>query len=150
MKNKLDTLIAVLAFLLLPLNAIAENSTRIGGGYIVHHSAFTTDTLAPQVARNYGIQRSKNRGMLTVNVVKEMPGSIALSTPAEVKVMASDPLTGQSFAIEMRLVKDGDAFYYLGDFPVSNQETLQFVIEVKPEGANEPSTAKLTQQFFTE
>ncbi|MCH6550353.1 MAG: DUF4426 domain-containing protein, partial [Proteobacteria bacterium] len=41
------------------------------GDHIVHFSAQSTDQLEPDVARAYGIVRSKNRVMLTVSVLKE-------------------------------------------------------------------------------
>ena len=42
---------------------VAETSTTVEG-YTIHHNAPTTDMLEPQIATAYGIQRSKNRGML--------------------------------------------------------------------------------------
>ena len=38
----------------LPLGAMAEDSTEVGN-YTVHHNAFTTDTLVPAVAKQYGV-----------------------------------------------------------------------------------------------
>jgi hypothetical protein len=134
--------------LLLPLTGTAENSTQVGG-YTVHHSAFTTDTLSPQIAKNYGIQRSKHRGMLNVSVIKDAPGTTGRSTQADIKVMASDLLTGHARHIDMREIKEENTYYYIGDFPVANQETLNFTIEVKPQDAEKAYTATLSQQFFT-
>lgn len=134
--------------LLVPLTATAENSTRVGG-YTVHHSAFTTDTLSPQIAKNYGIQRSKSRGMLNVSVIKDAPGTTGQSTQAEIEVMASDVLTGHARHVDMREIKEENVYYYIGDFPVADRETLNFTIEVKPQDAAKTYTATLRQQFFT-
>ncbi len=124
------------------MNTMAENATHIQG-YTIHHNALTTDSLAPQVAKAYGIQRSKNRGMLNVSVLKDKEGSIGES----VKATAAN-LSGQSRVIDMREVMDGDAVYYMGDFRVSNQETLNFNLTVNPMGAGSYN-AKQSQQFFT-
>ena len=67
--------------LLPPLSALAENSTT-AGGFTIHHNAFTTSTLTPEVAKAYGIQRSKFRGMLNVSVIKEKEGTTGTSVPA--------------------------------------------------------------------
>ena len=40
------------------------------GDHIVHFSAQSTDQLPPDVARAYGIVRSKNRAMLNVSIVR--------------------------------------------------------------------------------
>ncbi len=146
MMRKMMGLMAVLALFGLSMNAMAENATRVQG-YTIHHNALTTDSLAPQVAKAYGIQRSKNRGMLNVSVLKDKEGSIGESVKAKVEATATN-LSGQSRVIDMREVMDGDAVYYIGDFRVSNQETLNFNLTVNPMGAGSYN-AKLSQQFFT-
>jgi hypothetical protein len=128
--------------------AVAENATHVPG-YIIHHNALTTDTLSPQVAKAYNIQRSKNRGMLNVSVIKEVPGSSGYAVKADIAAHASN-LSGQTKAIELREVTDGDAIYYIGDFRVTNQETLNFALDVVPNGSASHYTAKLSQEFFTE
>jgi len=147
MKKMVATLAALL-LACLPLASMAENSTDIPG-YIIHHNAFTTDTLSPEVARHYQLTRSKNRGMLNVSVIKGVPGTTGQSVRAEITARATN-LAGQSREIELREITDGDAIYYIGDFRITHQETLNFTLEVTPEGASEPYTAHLSQQFFIE
>jgi hypothetical protein len=56
----------LLAFtFLLPHSAVAENSKDFGE-YVVHFNALATDLLPPQVAREYRITRSRNRGMVNI------------------------------------------------------------------------------------
>ena len=45
-------------------------------------------------------------------------------------------------------IRDGEAIYYIGDFRITNQETLNFDIEVTPEGESAPYKAQLSQQFY--
>jgi hypothetical protein len=130
------------------LLAAAENATHVPG-YTIHHNALTTDTLTPQVAKTYDIQRSKNRGLLNVSVIKEQEGTTGTPVKARIDASASN-LTGQSRTIELREVIDGDAIYYLADFRVANQETLEFRLEVQPEGADTSYSAGFSQQFFTD
>ena len=130
------------------LFAVAENATRIPG-YTIHHNAMTTDTLTPKVAKAYNIQRSKNRGMLNVSVIKEQEGTTGTPVKAKINASASN-LTGQTRVIELREVLDSGAVYYLADFRVANQETLNFKLEVQPEGAQTSYPASFSQQFFTE
>ncbi len=127
--------------------ALAENATKIPG-YTIHHNAITTDRLTPEVARSYGIQRSRNRGLLNVSVIKDAPGTTG--TPVTATVAAtSRNLQGVIRELPMREVKDGTAVYYLGEFPVEHQETLNFTVQVKPQGEATRYAAELSQEFFT-
>ena len=128
--------------------ALADTSTKVEG-YTIYHNALTTDMLDPQVARSYGLQRSKNRGLLNVSLVKQVPGTTGQSTPAEVTVRAKY-LGGQDWDLPMREVRDGDAYYYIADFLVAHRQTLTFDIAVTPAGATKPFRAKMSQEFFTE
>lgn len=136
------------AGLLFHLPVLAEHSTQ-AGQYTIHHNAFTADTLNPDVARAYGFQRSKYRGLLNVSVIKEQAGTTGTSTPAAVDVDIVN-LTGQKSRIPMREIKDKDAVYYMGEFPVYNRQTINFDIQVKPQGDTESHSVKMSQEFYTE
>lgn len=133
--------------LLAPLSATADNSTA-ADGYVVHHNAFTADTLDPAIAQRYGIQRSKQRGVINVTVVKEKAGTTGTPVAARVEVSATS-LSGQKLRVPMRELKEQEAIYYIGEFPVQDQETLEFAIEATPAGAAKGLKAKTRQQFFT-
>jgi hypothetical protein len=149
MKRPQPTALLLAALLAAPLCASAENSTSVEG-YTVHHNAFASDSLTPEVAKAYGIQRSKYRGLLNVSVIKDAVGTTGTPVPAKVsaKIMT---LTGQSSPLPMREIKEGDeAHYYIGEFPVHNAQTVDFVIEVTPQGTDNTFTMRMDQQFFTE
>ena len=142
----LPALLALLAGLGLG-PALAENATKIPG-YTIHHNAITTDQLAPDVARSYGIQRSRNRGLLNVSVIKDVPGTTGTAATATVKATSRN-LQGLIRELPMREVRDGTAVYYLGEFPVEHQETLSFTVQVRPQGETTSYTTELSQEFFT-
>jgi hypothetical protein len=133
--------------LLAPLAAAANEST-VADGYVIHHNAFTADVLDPVVAQRYGIQRSKQRGVINVTLIKEKPGTTGMPTAARVEVSAAS-LTGQTMRVPMRELKEQEAVYYIGEFPVKDQETVEFTIEVTPNGTAKGLTAKTSHQFFT-
>ena len=135
------------ALLLAPLSVLAENSTKVPG-YTIHHNVLTTDVLTPTVARTYQIRRSKNRAMLNVSVVRDVPGTTGQSVSADVQAVAIN-LMGQRQQLPMREIREGDAVYYISDFLVANRERLNFDLAVKPEGSNEVFAAKLSEEFFT-
>ena len=132
--------------LLLPQLIVAENSTR-AGEYTVHHNALPTSMLAPEIASAYGIVRSKYRGMLSVSVIKEVPGTTGTAVQARIAARSRN-LTGQIREIGMREIREGDAIYYLGEFPILDREMLTFTLEVSPQGSPSAIKAQLSQEFY--
>jgi len=131
--------------LLLPLMAQAENSTKIPG-HTIHHNVITTDFLAPNIASAYRIIRSKHRGMINISVIKDVAGTTGKPVMASITARAVN-LLGQSRQIPLREIREGEAIYYIGDFIIPSQEQLIFVLEVMPEDAKRPYTAKLEHSF---
>ncbi|OOZ36792.1 DUF4426 domain-containing protein [Solemya velesiana gill symbiont] len=138
--------VLVALLMLLPFTTVAENSTQ-GHGYTVHHNAIPDTTLSPEIAKQYGLVRSKYRGMLNVSVIKEVPGTTGTPVTAQVKARSTN-LIGQMREIDLREIREGEAVYYIGDFPITNLETLTFRLEVTPKGFDKTIKAQLTQQFF--
>jgi hypothetical protein len=139
----------LLVLLSLPLSGMAQQSQDFGE-YVVHYNALNTNLIPPDVAKAYSIQRSPNRALLNVTVLKKVmdtPG-----TPVNAEVTASGTnLTGQRRDIEIREIKDqGGAIYYIGQIPVHNMETYNFNVEVALETEDEPLVVKFRQQFYTE
>jgi len=145
---KHPTLAVLLGCLLLPLLAHAENSTR-DQGYTVHHNAVPTAMLTPEIANSYNIVRSKYRGLLNVSVIRDQAGTTGESVTARVKASAHD-LTGRVKNLAMREIHDGNAYYYIGEFPIVDGEILTFSIEATPTGQQQPIKAEIKQQFFVD
>jgi hypothetical protein len=136
----------ILLLVLFCTSAWAENSTSIPG-YTIHHNAIPSASLDPAIAKQYGIQRSKYRGMLNVSIIKEVPGTTGTSSEGVVLAKATNML-GQMISIPMRKVEEGNAIYYIGEFRIADQETLNFELQVQPRGESRFYTAKLSQEFF--
>ena len=115
------------------------------GDHVVHFSAQSTDQLPPEVARAYGIVRSKNRAMLNVSVLKE---GTTIAVTADVTVRTVN-LAGQLKNVTMRKIQEQEAIYYIGETGIANRETLIFNISITPEGATEASDVSFTREFYT-
>lgn len=117
------------------------------GNYEVHFNALRTDTLTAEIARTYGIQRSRNRVMLNVTLLyKEADHAPRKPMNATVQVDAYN-LNGQLKNLEMRRVSEGEAIYYIGETSISGSEILVFDIKVTPEGETQPLEVKLKREF---
>ncbi len=145
-KNLLPFLFSIL--IALHGSVHAENSQDFGD-YVVHFNALSTNHLPPAVTREYGIKRSKNLGMINIAVLSKMLGTTGKPVAAEISAMATN-LTGQKRDISLREIREGTAIYYIGVFPITHEETLRFMVDVKPEGSSEAQQVKFKQQFFTE
>lgn len=147
-RRTIMTAMAAGALLAIAAVSIQAQNAQDFGDYVVHYNALTTDFLTPQVAKHYGISRSKNRGMLNVSVLKKSLGVPGQSVKAEVSASATN-LNAQSKPMQMREISEGTAVYYIAEFPVSDRETLDFSIEVTPQTGSAPMTVSFRQQFFT-
>ena len=129
-----------------PAQELSE-TFREFGNYEVHFNALRTDTLQPDIARSYGIQRSTNRVMLNVTLLhKEADKAPRKPVNATVQVDAYN-LNGQLKNLAMRRVAEGEAIYYIGETSISGSEILVFDIKVTPEGDTQPLEVKLKREF---
>ena len=141
--------INVMALLLMAaataLPAVAQQSREFGD-YEVHYSTLNTNMLSPEIASAYGIQRAGTQAMLNITVLNKEN-----SEPVEAEISASATnLTGQQRTIELRQIDDQGAIYFIGQFRIHNEESLNFNVEVQPEGHDgEPFQLQFRQQFFT-
>ena len=131
-----------------PQMAFAGDSKDFGD-YTVFYSAFTSDTLQPAMAKAYNITRSKNRGLLSISVVKKTLSPLGKPVKATVIAEATN-LTGQLKSIEIREINENSSVYYISEFSVAHQEVLDITLKVTPEGESKPFTVKFRQQFYTQ
>lgn len=120
------------------------------GNYEVHYNALRTDELTADIARVYGIQRSRNRVMLNVTVLrKEAEHAPRKPVEATVAVDAYN-LNGQLKDLQMRRVSEGEAIYSIGEVSIAGAEILVFDIMVTPTGESQPFNVKLKREFVSD
>lgn len=124
---------ALLLALVAPLAAPAEQAMRFGD-IEIHYSAMLTADLQPEVARTYGIERSKSRGIATLAVLQKNAAGVARPIKASVDVSAVNAV-GRIALVPMREIQENAAIYYIGTFGVADEETLTFKVQIIPDGA---------------
>lgn len=150
MKTKIN-FVAPLVFALLLINPVHAERSKIMGNYVVNYNALTTDFIQPKTASEYKIKRSKNRGMVTIAVQKKSGANKAMGKAVTASVSGyAKNLNGQTRTLNFDLIKEGSAIYYIDDFSVTNQEVIDFVLKIKPNGQNKSYSLKFRQQFFTQ
>lgn len=113
----------------------------------VHYSAFNSTFLTPQVARSYQLKRNGYSAILNISVLDNS----SLGKPAtEAKITGhAKNLIGHLRELEFKQVKEGDAIYYIAQFPITNEENLSFDIDVNA-GLKGAGKLKFTQKFYVE
>lgn len=141
-------IIATVSMLLTSI-VVAEDSIS-ENGYNIHYNSFPTTFLSRDVAKNYQIKRSKNRGMVNISVLKQQNNELPTAVEAEIIFMVKN-LYGQDKKFELRKITESDeAIYYIGTYPVTNGETINFNVYVTPKGSTHQTHIKFSREFFTD
>lgn len=136
---------ALLTFVVLPVHA--EQVLKMGD-YVVHYNAFASSFLSADVARQYGITRSKYQGVLNIAVQRASDGKDVAVT-ANVHGRVKNDIA-QVVDLDFREIKDGDAIYYIASFSHSDKEKLDFDIAIQPEGKGQAQSLTFSQDFYAD
>ena len=137
-------LLLAVSFLAFGFNSQAENAKEFAE-HIVYFNAFPTDSLPAQMTKQYGLKRSKNYAMINISVMEKgtgVPVGVKSNVTGELK-----NLMGQSRELEFREIKEGKAVYYIAQIGVQSKETVNFNIDIKPEGGQEKYEVKFSKKF---
>ncbi|MGB1556889.1 MAG: DUF4426 domain-containing protein [Oceanococcaceae bacterium] len=139
-------LLALLLFTLSALLPAQAEQTLEQDGYVLHYMTQNSTELTPEVAKTYGITRSRRNGVLMLNLQrKEAPlKSVDHSSKGTVR-----NLIGQSKTLDLRRVEADGAIYTLIEYSYSHLETLRFDIQVQPADGGAPLSLQFHQQHFT-
>lgn len=142
---------AALLFILLSLSLlpVRAEQARDFGDYVVHYNALTTDFLAPEVARNYGIRRSSHRGLVNISVQRKTAVAVGEPVPARVRVTTTRA-GAQKRELAVREIRERGAIYYIAEFDIDASDTLNFDLSVIPEGQDNTFIFSFSRQFYAE
>ncbi|MFS1492224.1 DUF4426 domain-containing protein [Vibrio splendidus] len=113
----------------------------------VHYSAFNSTFLTAQVAKQYQLKRNGYSAILNISVLDNSSlGKPA--TTAKVSGTAKN-LVGNTRTLKFREIKEGDAIYYLAEFPVTHEENITFTIDINA-GLKGAGPLRFIQKFYIE
>jgi hypothetical protein len=124
-------------------DANAENMKKLGS-MNVHYMAIGSTFFTPEIAKAYGITRSRYNGLVNISVLdnsqKNNPAkSVSITGKAKNNL-------GQFKELEFSEVKEGNAIYYLAQVNYNNEETLHFDIMIND--GKEKQQLKFSQKFY--
>lgn len=127
--------------------APSEPTHQDFGDFEVHYNAVRTDELSSNVARAYGIERSSNRVMLNVSLLRKSPDG--RTTPVDGTVAAAAyNLNGQLKDLQMRRITEGSSVYFIGEVGISGAEILVFDIDAAPADQSGKYSVQFKREFF--
>lgn len=127
-------------------SAAPADQTVESGPWVLHYMTLNTTELTPDVARSYGVERSKKRGLLMLNLQRRDTPLVSVDHRTEGTIRN---LIGQTRTEKHRRVVAGDAIYTLIEFRYSHLETMRFDMQVFPEEGGPAIPLKFSQQLFT-
>ncbi|KIQ83034.1 DUF4426 domain-containing protein [Aeromonas sp. L_1B5_3] len=113
------------------------------GPWQVHYNAFNSSFLTPEVAKTYGLERSRYNGIINIAVQDKQGKAQAVSVTGEAK-----NLTGTIRNLSFQEVKEGDAIYYLATLPYRNEDTYQFTLKIM--GGGQQQILTFQQTFYVD
>ena len=132
-----------------PAQISEELNYKDFGDYVLHYNAISTDQIAPTIAKSYDITRSPNRAMINVSILRKNEGATGTAVNATVKAKVVN-LTGQLKSVDMRLITEGEAIYYLGEVRIADGDTFKFELDVVPDGSERPIQVRFDRSFFND
>jgi hypothetical protein len=131
--------------LLLPPFVHSEQLSHLGD-WDVHYSAFGSTFLSAPLASRYAITRSRYTGILNITVLDaRLPNKPAKTVT--IKGVAKN-LLGNSKPLTFREINEQNATYYIAQFDYRNEETYQFIIDIRANGKERQ--LKFSQRFFVD
>lgn len=123
----------------------AENMKKLGS-MNVHYMAIGSTFFTPEIAKVYGITRSRYNGLINISVLD----STQKGTPAKTVSITGNAKNnlGQFKDLNFKEVKEGDAIYYLAQVNYNNEETIHFDIMIND--GKEKQQLKFSQTFYVD
>lgn len=136
---------ALMLTLAMSSNAAAENMKAMGSMNI-HYIALGATFLTPEVAKAYGIERSRYNGLVNISVLDNTKSGNPAKKVAITGKARND--VGQLKALEFKEVTEGSAIYYLAQVNYANEETIFFDISVND--GTEQHSFSFKQKFYVD
>lgn len=122
---RIHTLILLASIFVFANPANAEQKQQLGDWH-VHYMVVGSTFLTPQIAKSYGIVRSKYNALVNISVLDK-------TTQKAQRVAIGGNATnllGNSKPLRFKQVQEGEAIYYLAVMSFRHEEQYRFEIEI--------------------
>ena len=137
--------ILLLSSLLLTSFAATAEQLKTYANLEVHYIAIPSTFIQPNIAKQYGIKRSSHNGLLNISILDKRKDKEAVAATLS---GTGRNLLGQTHQLKFTEVKEGKAIYYLAEYPYTNEEIVNFNINIKTE--KKSNTLKFQHKFYVD
>ncbi|MCL1097197.1 DUF4426 domain-containing protein [Shewanella gelidii] len=132
--------------LLMPWGSQAEQKQSVGN-YDIHYMALGSTFLTPNIARSYGIERSRYTGIVNV-VVLDVSQTGSPAVPVEISGIANNLLDAR-INLNFREIREGKSIYYIAEVPYRDDQEINFHLAIRH--SNKLNTSlKFKQKFYVD
>ena len=131
------------SLVILPTQSYAEQAQTLGQ-WDIHYIVLNSTFLQPDIARQYGVQRSKYNAFVNISVLDK---DSKKAQDVDVRGIATN-LLGNSKELSFKKVQEQQAIYYLAQLSFRNRETFRFEVTVRH--GNEQQILKFKQELVTD
>jgi hypothetical protein len=146
MKNIIKKLVIFAVFSIAFSTASNAENMKKMNDINVHYIALSSTFLTPEIAKAYGIERSRYKGLVNISVLDNTQEGKPSKTVIINGKARND--VGQIKSLDFTEVVEGDAVYYLAQVSYTNEETIYFDINITDKG--QQHNLKFSQKFYVD
>lgn len=143
----------LLALLSLACLAVFTTQSHAGskdfGEYQVHYSVFPSTFLAPEIARENNLNRSRSIGVVNIAIMREKEDGGLEPVSGQVEGQALNDVQQSKF-LGFRRIQEGDAVYFIAEYQYSNAELMTFQITARPSGSRKDLPIRFSHTLFND
>jgi len=132
-------------FCSLSFSVYAENMKKLGD-LNVHYMAIGATFLTPEIAKAYGIKRSRYNGLVNISALDNTQKGSPAKTVRIIGKARNN--VGQLKSLIFREVKEENAIYYLAEVNYANEETIHFDLQITD--GSKKHNLKFSQKFYVD
>ncbi|MFT5756711.1 MAG: hypothetical protein ACI9LM_001431 [Alteromonadaceae bacterium] len=146
MKNYIQRLTLLLMFCCSFMFSVHAQNMKKMGDINVHYMAIGATFLTPEIAKAYGIERSRYNGLVNISVLDNTQNNSPAKSVSLIGKARNN--VGQLKSLVFREVKEGDAIYYLAEVNYANEETIHFDVQITD--GSKKHNLKFSQKFYVD
>ncbi|MGX9460180.1 DUF4426 domain-containing protein [Shewanella sp. A14] len=124
----------------------AEQKQQVGN-FDIHYMALSSTFITPEIAKIYGIERSRYNGFVNITVLNTNQDGYP-AVPVEISGIANNLLDAR-VTLDFKEIREGKSIYYIAEVPYRDDQEVNFTIAIKY-GNQLNTSLKFKQKFYVD
>lgn len=136
--------LSIFALFFVSFASLAEQKF-VKNDWDIHYIAFPSSFLEPEVAKQYGLTRSKYQAVINISVLDNTNKDKAQRAYVSGK---AKNLLGQNTQLSFKQIEEGEAIYYLAQLQYYDNQPVEISIDIQQ--GNRTEKIKFKKTFYVE